>query len=330
MTKSVLKDYYEIINVSVTACNEDIKKAYRRQALKLHPDKNKADCAEDKFKKLMKFYLTQQKERLTMLNDVIPQIWPIFSVLLHSIAIQEHLLEMFFNCHTYANRCAHPSNNKDVKGRRNGNFRQSQPFTKFYTPPPNFSTPPPPVPRPTPPQPSSPPPPPKQDEAILYDLKVNLEEICNGTTRKIRIGRELHGVDGILRKEEEVLPIEIKPGWKEGTKITYPKKGDVYPGRIPADIVFMIKEEKHSLFERDGSTLRCNMEIHLSDALIGRVTVPNLGGPDFEINFGKPIQPGTVHWFHSNTYYPYSILGGGLPDRKDECRRGQLVVTFFY
>lgn len=36
----------------------------------------------------------------------------------------------------------------------------------------------------------------------------------------------------------------------------------------------------------------------------------------------------TLYFKHSNTYYPYSILGGGLPDRKDECRRGQLVVTF--
>ena len=64
------------------------------------------------------------------------------------------------------------------------------------------------------------------------------------------------GADGILKKEEEVLPVEIKPGWKEGTKITYSRKGDVFPGRIPADIVFLIKEEKHSLFQRDGSNLR--------------------------------------------------------------------------
>jgi len=39
------------------------------------------------------------------------------------------------------------------------------------------------------PPPPPPPPPPKQDEAILYDVKVNLEEICNGSTRKIRIER---------------------------------------------------------------------------------------------------------------------------------------------
>jgi len=68
--------------------------------------------------------------------------------------------------------------------------------------------------------------------------------------------REVFVSDGILVKEEEHLSVEIKPGWKEGTKITYPKKGDVYPGRIPADIVFLIKEEKHKLFQRDGSTLR--------------------------------------------------------------------------
>jgi len=55
MTKSCVKDYYEIINVSMTACSEEIKKAYRRQALKLHPDKNQDDCSGDKFKVLNLF-----------------------------------------------------------------------------------------------------------------------------------------------------------------------------------------------------------------------------------------------------------------------------------
>jgi len=38
------------------------------------------------------------------------------------------------------------------------------------------------------------------------------------------------------------------------------------------------------------------MDIPLCDALAGKVLVPNLGGPDFDINFEKPIQPGTIHW----------------------------------
>ena len=59
------KDYYKILGISKGAADEDIKKAYRKQALKWHPDKNKAANAEEKFKEIAEAYdvLSDQKKR---------------------------------------------------------------------------------------------------------------------------------------------------------------------------------------------------------------------------------------------------------------------------
>jgi len=50
------KDYYDILGVQKDATEADVKKAYRKMALKYHPDKNKASDAEEKFKLIAEAY----------------------------------------------------------------------------------------------------------------------------------------------------------------------------------------------------------------------------------------------------------------------------------
>ena len=50
------KDYYELLDVSRSASEEDIKKAFRKLALEYHPDRNKNPDAADKFKEINEAY----------------------------------------------------------------------------------------------------------------------------------------------------------------------------------------------------------------------------------------------------------------------------------
>ena len=50
------KDYYDVLGITKSATVDDIKKAYRKQALRYHPDKNKSPEAEDKFKEIAEAY----------------------------------------------------------------------------------------------------------------------------------------------------------------------------------------------------------------------------------------------------------------------------------
>lgn len=64
---STKRDYYEIIGVNKSASEAEIKSAYRKMALKFHPDKNKAADAEEKFKEINEAYqvLSDKQKRST-------------------------------------------------------------------------------------------------------------------------------------------------------------------------------------------------------------------------------------------------------------------------
>lgn len=59
------KDYYKTLGIPRGSTDEDIKKAYRKLALKYHPDKNKSPGAEEKFKEVAEAYevLSDKKKR---------------------------------------------------------------------------------------------------------------------------------------------------------------------------------------------------------------------------------------------------------------------------
>uniref|UniRef100_A0A8C4U166 Chaperone DnaJ C-terminal domain-containing protein n=1 Tax=Falco tinnunculus TaxID=100819 RepID=A0A8C4U166_FALTI len=106
----------------------------------------------------------------------------------------------------------------------------------------------------------------KQDPPVLYDLKVSLEEIYSGCTKKMKISHKRLNPDGkTVRNEDKILTIEVKRGWKEGTKITFPKEGDQTPNNIPADVVFVLKDKPHGVFRREGSDIVYPAKISLRE-----------------------------------------------------------------
>ena len=116
------------------------------------------------------------------------------------------------------------------------------------------------------------------------------------------------------------MTINVKPGWKAGTKITFQKEGDQARNKIPADIVFIIRDKPHPQFKREGSDVRYTAKISLKEALCGiKIEVPTLTGEKIPVNLAHEIiKPSTVK----------RIQGAGLPFPKEPTRKGDLLVSF--
>lgn len=324
------KDFYKILGISKGANDDEIKKAYRKLALKYHPDKNKTPQAEERFKEIAEAYevLSDKKKRDIYdqygedgLKGGVPggagEQGGTYTYQFHGDPRATFAqffgsadpFGIFFGGSNDPGRMFEsqtifmgPGGDDDIYTQMTGGYPQGGAFrSQSFNTQPNRK-------RQMP-----------QDPPIEHDLYVTLEEIDKGCVKKMKISR-MACVDGQQRKEEKMLNITVKPGWKAGTKITFQKEGDQTPGKTPADIIFIIRDKPHSIFKREGSDLRYNAKISLRQALCGAVIrVPTLQGDHFTVNTqNEIIKPNTVK----------RIQGRGLPFPKEPTKRGDLLVAF--
>jgi DnaJ family protein B protein 13 len=134
---------------------------------------------------------------------------------------------------------------------------------------------------------------PTQDGAVERDLEVTLEEVYNGsTTKRVRIQRAVLDPNGMTTTQHETyLTIDIKRGWKTGTRIVFPKEGDQGPNKIPADVVFTVKVLEHGTFGRVRDDLVVTRDVTLVKALTNSViTVTTLDDRILRIPINEIIQ----------------------------------------
>lgn len=115
----------------------------------------------------------------------------------------------------------------------------------------------------------------------------------------MKISRQVLSSDGHTHtRKPKILTVIVKPGWKEGTRVTFPKEGDQGPNNIPADVVFVIKYKEHPRFQRQGNNLIHTAQVSLADALcgcfvelmtLGEATLPPPpSSPEYHAHLGHP------------------------------------------
>lgn len=284
------RDFYEILGVDKSASPEEIKKAYRKVAIKFHPDKNPGDSeAEEKFKEAAEAYEIlsnpEKKQRYDRfghqgmnggggfsgggmnMEDIFSQFGDIFGG-------GGSPFDSFFG-----------GGGSRRRGRKGSNLR--------------------------------------------IKLKLSLEEIANGVEKKIKVNRLVQaegvtfntcsscqgtgqvrkvvntmlgqmvssstcptcggsgqiignrpsGVDSSgLEPKEEIISIKIPAGVSEGMQLSMSGKGNEAPGGgVPGDLLILIEEKEDDILVREGNNVVYDLYISFIDAALGTtVEVPTI------------------------------------------------------
>lgn len=122
--------------------------------------------------------------------------------------------------------------------------------------------------------------------------------------------------------EKKYLDIYIEKGMSSGQKIVQKGEGDQEPGVEPGDVVIVLNQNDHEVFERKGADLLCKVKISLTEALCGfdKVLVTHLDGRGIQVKNlpGNVIKPGMVK----------RVPNEGMPTYKHHDNRGDLYIQF--
>ncbi|KAI0312108.1 DnaJ C terminal domain-containing protein [Amylostereum chailletii] len=145
---------------------------------------------------------------------------------------------------------------------------------------------------------------------------------CDGRGEKLKEKDRCKKCKGErIVKEKVRQEIFIEKGMAEGQRIVLPGAGDQEPGVPPGDVIFLLKTQQHSSFERSGNDLLTTVQVTLSEALLGfdRILVNHLDGRGIKVASpaGKVITSGQT----------LVLRGEGMPTHKNPDVRGNLYVV---
>jgi curved DNA-binding protein len=238
------KDYYQTLGVSRTASQEEIKKAFRKLAMKYHPDHNKDDKnSEARFKEINEAYAVlgnadKRKQYDTFGADRFGQRYT-----------QEDIFRDF-DFSSIFREFGFGGGGQNIFGQMLGNRSYGRarrsPFDGYQT----RSV-------------------PTKGQDLVYELAVTLEEAATTTSKVIAYQ------DG---DSQQNISVKIPAGISTGKKLRVPGRGRPgINGGPKGDLFVQIKVLDHPLFRREGDELILTREIRFTEALAGtEIEVPTI------------------------------------------------------
>lgn len=253
------KDYYKNLGVDRNASKDEIKRAYRKLAMKYHPDRNPGDKkAEEKFKEINEAneVLSDPKKRAhyDQLGESYTQ-WQ-----QSSRGGTDFRWEDWTTQTPGGARVEYSGDIGDLFG---GGFSDffNQIFGAQATQSRRAA------------QPT------RQPKRYEQPVSISLHEAYHGARRTIQI-------------DDKRMEVKIPPGAQTGTRVRMAGAAPAAPGREKGDLYLVIEVAPDPLFERKGNDLYSEVALELYTAVLGgQVTVPTLAG-DVVLTIPAGTQPG--------------------------------------
>lgn len=297
------RDYYEILELSRTATQEEVKSAYRRKALKFHPDRNSDKQAEDKFKEATEAYeiLSDQQKRQQYdqyghsgvdrsgmhdfshmhASDIFSMFHDIFGTrrnsqrgadvqVITSISLEEAALgtekRVPYKCAHYCNKCKGIGGSGSICQTCNGKGRVRMGGGPFSV--------------------------------------VSACPDCHGKT--VVIHKECascHG-NGYIN-QSETISLKIPPGIEDGEFLNIQGYGHANKPSIPrGNLLVQVRITEHERFKREDRHLICLEDLSFTDVCLGTtIEIETLYGKKIELRVPKGTQFGQV----------FRLPGHGMP-----------------
>ena len=261
-------DYYKLLGVEKSASPEEIKKAYRKLALKYHPDRNKGNKeAEEQFKKISEAYaVLSDKEKRQQYDTVgsagFQQRYSQEDIF-RNADLGDILREFGINLgggRTTFRSSGRGGGFEDLFRQPGAGGRAGQGFQDFRQ------------------QPQV------KGNDLSLELPITLDEVLRGAEKTISLGRG---------SAAEKVSVKIPAGIESGKKLRISGKGSPSPmGGPPGDLFLLIRVEPHPTFTREGSHLSMDLQIPYSAAVFGaEVGVPTLEGKQLKVKVPAGCQP---------------------------------------